>query len=120
PALVDTDSAGLVRATIQRARRRSLVVWFTSLDGAAVEENLLPVLPVLARRHRVLLVSVTDPEVAAAALRRASLTDIYRAAAAESRIAEHALVQESLRRHGLAVVAAAPDQLPEALADEYL
>ncbi|ONM49106.1 DUF58 domain-containing protein [Nocardia donostiensis] len=120
PALVDTDSAGLVRATIQRARRRSLVVWFTSLDGAAVEENLLPVLPVLARRHRVLLVSVTDPEVAAAALRRDSLTDIYRAAAAESRIAEHALVQESLRRHGLAVVAAAPDQLPEALADEYL
>ncbi|MEV6136296.1 DUF58 domain-containing protein [Nocardia sp. NPDC051990] len=120
PALVDTDSAGLVRAAIQRARRRSLVVWFTSLDGAAVEENLLPVLPTLAQRHRVLIVSVTDPDVAAAATKRDTLADLYPAAAAESLIAERALVQESLRRMGIAVVAASPDRLPEALADEYL
>ncbi|WP_433729402.1 DUF58 domain-containing protein [Nocardia sp. CA-129566] len=120
PALVDTDSAGLVRAAIQRTRRRSLVVWFTSLDGAAVEENLLPVLPTLAQRHRVLIVSVTDPDVAAAAANRATLTDLYSAAAAESLLAERALVQESLRRMGIAVVAASPERLPEALADEYL
>ncbi|MBF6192069.1 DUF58 domain-containing protein [Nocardia implantans] len=120
PALVDTDSAGLVRAAVQRARRRSLVVWFTSLDGAAVEENLLPVLPVLAQRHRVLIVSVTDPDVAAAAARREDLNDLYAAAAAESVLAERALVQESLRRSGIAVVAASPERLPEALADEYL
>ncbi|WP_433197186.1 DUF58 domain-containing protein [Nocardia sp. CA-107356] len=120
PALVDTDSAGLVRAAIQRTRRRSLVVWFTSLDGAAVEENLLPVLPTLAQRHRVLIVSVTDPDLAAAAANRATLTDLYPAAAAESLLAERALVQESLRRMGIAVVAAAPERLPEALADEYL
>ncbi|PXX62983.1 uncharacterized protein (DUF58 family) [Nocardia tenerifensis] len=117
PVLVDTDSAGLVRAAIQRTRRRSLVVWFTSLDGAAVEENLLPVLPALAQRHRVLIVSVTDPEVTAAAASRA---DRYAAAAAESVLAERALVQESLRRRGIGVVAASPDRLPEALADEYL
>ncbi|WP_330233809.1 DUF58 domain-containing protein [Nocardia sp. NBC_00508] len=120
PALVDTDSSGLVRAAVQRTRRRSLVVWFTSLDGAAVEENLLPVLPVLAQRHRVLIVSVTDPDVAAAAGRRDSLADLYAAAAAESVLAERALVQESLRRTGVAVVAAPPERLPEALADEYL
>ncbi|BDT93271.1 MULTISPECIES: DUF58 domain-containing protein [Nocardia] len=120
PALVDTDSAGLVRAAVQRTRRRSLVVWFTSLDGAAVEENLLPVLPVLAQRHRVLIVSVTDPEIAAAATRRDRLPDLYAAAAAESVLAERALVQESLRRTGIAVVAASPERLPEALADEYL
>ncbi|WP_433660825.1 DUF58 domain-containing protein [Nocardia sp. CA-128927] len=120
PALVDTDSAGLVRAAIQRTRRRSLVVWFTSLDGAAVEENLLPVLPTLAQRHRVLIVSVTDPDVAKAATTRTTRTDLYPAAAAESILAERALVQESLRRKGIAVVAASPDHLPEALADEYL
>ncbi|MEU2037775.1 DUF58 domain-containing protein [Nocardia niwae] len=120
PALVDTDSAGLVRAAVQRTRRRSLVVWFTSLDGAAVEENLLPVLPVLAQRHRVLIVSVIDPEIAAAATRREQLSDLYAAAAAESVLAERALVQESLRRTGIAVVAASPERLPEALADEYL
>ncbi|MEU8895186.1 DUF58 domain-containing protein [Nocardia sp. NPDC048505] len=120
PALVDTDAPGLVRAVIQRARRRSLVVWFTTLDGAAVEENLLPVLPVLAARHRVLVVSVTDPEIAAAATRRERLGDLYTAAAAESVLAERALVQESLRRMGIAVVSASPALLPEALADEYL
>lgn len=120
PALVDTDTAGLVRAAIQRARRRSLVVWFTGLDGAMVEENLLPVLPVLAQRHRVLLVSVTDPDIAAAAARRGTAADIYTAAAAENLLAERALVQESLRRKGIDIVAASPDRLPEALADGYL
>ncbi|MEU4315180.1 DUF58 domain-containing protein [Nocardia sp. NPDC024068] len=120
PALVDTDTEGLVRAVVQRARRRSLIVWFTSLDSAAVTENLLPVLPVLAQRHRVLIVSVTDPDVAAAAADRTGLRSLYRAAAAEVRIAEHAVLQESLRRSGIAVVAASATDLPEALADEYL
>lgn len=120
PALVDTDSEGLVRAAIHRARRRSLVVWFTSLDSAAVTENLLPVLPVLAERHRVLIVSVTDPEITAAAADRSDLPALYHAAAAESRLAEQAVVQESLRRMGIAVIAAAGPDLPGALADEYL
>ncbi|MGI5222121.1 DUF58 domain-containing protein [Nocardia sp. CA-290969] len=120
PALVDTDAEGLVRAAIRRARRRSLIVWFTSLDSAAVTENLLPVLPALTERHRVLIVSVTDPEIAAAAADRAGLPALYRAAAAESRIAEQAVLQESLRRRGVAVIAAPAPDLPGALADEYL
>ncbi|WP_405487481.1 DUF58 domain-containing protein [Nocardia sp. NBC_00511] len=120
PDLVDTDYQGLLRTTLQRARRRSLVVWFTHLDAATVQEGLLPVLPVLADRHRVLVVSVTDPEVAAAATRRSTLDDLYAAASAENVLAEHALARETLRRKGVRVIAAAPDQLPEALADAYL
>ncbi|MGY2061343.1 DUF58 domain-containing protein, partial [Nocardia gipuzkoensis] len=83
PVLVDTDAPGLVRAALQRARRRSLIVWFTSLDSALIEENITPVLPVLANRHRVLLVSPTDPDTAAAATQR---TDLYAAAAAETHL----------------------------------
>lgn len=120
PALVDTDYQGLLRTTLQRARRRSLVVWFTHLDAATVQEGLLPVLPVLTERHRVLIVSVTDPEVAAAATRRSGLDDLYGAAAAENVIAEHAVARETLRRRGVRVITEAPDRLPEALADEYL
>ncbi|AYF74690.1 DUF58 domain-containing protein [Nocardia yunnanensis] len=126
PELVDTDYPGLLRATLQRARRRSLVVWFTHLDAATVQEGLRPVLPVLAERHRVLVVSVTDPDVAAAAGRagaaegRGGLDDLYAAAAAENVIAEHAVARETLRRMGVRVITAAPDRLPEALADEYL
>ncbi|MFD3705975.1 DUF58 domain-containing protein [Nocardia sp. NPDC058658] len=117
PQLVDTDTSGLVRTVISRVRRRALIVWFTSLDGPTVTEHLLPALPTLTQRHRVLIVSVIDPDVAAAAGDRAQ---VYTAAAAETVLAERALMQESLRRRGVSVVVAAPDQLPEALADEYL
>ncbi|MBF6237973.1 DUF58 domain-containing protein [Nocardia otitidiscaviarum] len=120
PRLVDTDYQALLNATLQRARRRSLVVWFTHLDAAVVQERLLPVLPVLTRRHRVLIVAVTDPEVAAAATRRATVDDLYTAAAAESLVIEHTLTRESLQRMGVRVIAAPPEQLPEALANEYL
>ncbi|WP_280302064.1 DUF58 domain-containing protein [Nocardia neocaledoniensis] len=120
PQLVDTDTTGLVRTVISRVRRRALIVWFTSLDGPTVTEHLLPALPTLTKRHRVLIVSVTDPDIAAAARDRSTADAVYLAAAAETVLAERALTQESLRRRGVAVVAAAPDQLPEALADEYL
>ncbi|MEU1425731.1 DUF58 domain-containing protein [Nocardia sp. NPDC005746] len=120
PELADTDYRGMLRATLQRARRRSLVVWFTHLDAATVQEGLRPVLPVLAERHRVLVVSVTDPEVAAAAIHRTGLTDLYTAAAAENVIAEEAVARETLRRAGVRVITAPPDLLPGALADEYL
>ncbi|MCX4096566.1 DUF58 domain-containing protein [Nocardia sp. alder85J] len=120
PALVDTDTAGLVRTAIRYARRRSLVVWFTSLDGALVEENLLPVLPILTARHRVLLVSVTDAELTAAAGTRGTTAEVFTAAAAESALAERALVRETLRRRGVEVIAADAEQLPGLLGDEYL
>ncbi|MEV6363648.1 DUF58 domain-containing protein [Nocardia asteroides] len=120
PRLVDTDTVGLVRTVVSRVRRRALVVWFTSLDGPTVTEHLLPALPTLLRRHRVLIVSVTDPEIAAAARDRSSTAAVYTAAAAETVLAERALVRETLCRRGVDVVTAAPDQLPEALADEYL
>lgn len=120
PRLVDTDTTGLVRTVISRVRRRALIVWFTSLDGPAVTEHLLPALPTLTQRHRVLIVSVTDPEIAAAARDRESAAAVHLAAAAETVLAERAVVQESLRRRGVAVVAASADRLPEALADEYL
>src|SRR5690606_35307986 len=120
PAMTDTDSAGLVRAVLERARRRCLVVLFTGLDAAVVEEYLLPALPILAHRHCVLVVSVVDPEIAAAAAARESLDDLCLAAAAESALAERELVRESLRRRGIAVVSAEPDRLPSVLADEYL
>ncbi|MGW5573608.1 DUF58 domain-containing protein [Nocardia thailandica] len=120
PRLVDTDVTGLVRTVVARSRRRALIVWFTALDAAAVTEHLLPALPVLLHRHRVLIVSVTDPDIAAAARDRSTTDAVFAAAAAESVLAERALVGEQLRRRGVAVVSAAPDRLAEALADEYL
>ncbi|GGK54968.1 DUF58 domain-containing protein [Nocardia camponoti] len=120
PRLVDSDTNALVRTIISRLRRRALIVWFTSLDPATVNEHLLPALPTLAKRHRVLIVSVADPDIAAAARDRTSADAIYQAAAAESVLSDRAMAAESLRRMGIAVITAAPEHLPEAIADEYL
>jgi uncharacterized protein (DUF58 family) len=61
PALVEADGRRLVGEVLRRARRRSLVVLFTSLDAAALEEGLLPHLASLTSRHTVVLAAVADP-----------------------------------------------------------
>jgi uncharacterized protein (DUF58 family) len=69
-ALVEADGRRLVGEVLRRARRRSLVVLFTSLDTAALEEGLLPHLTSLTSRHTVVLAAVADPRVEAMAAGR--------------------------------------------------
>jgi uncharacterized protein (DUF58 family) len=63
PALVESDGRRLVGEVLRRTRRRSLVVLFTSLDTAPLEQGLLPHLSSLTSRHTVLLAAVADPRV---------------------------------------------------------
>jgi len=58
PALVESDGRLLVSEVLRRSRRRSLVVLFTTLDTAALQEGLLPVLSSLTSRHTVVLAAV--------------------------------------------------------------
>jgi uncharacterized protein (DUF58 family) len=120
PELVESDAHGLVSMLLSRAPRRSLVVLFTGLDVAAIEEGLLPVLPALTRRHSVLVAAVADPRVEAMAGGRGDLDAVYGAAAAERARAERRRVIAALSRSGVEVVDAAPDTLPPRLADAYL
>ncbi|MFD9305633.1 DUF58 domain-containing protein [Streptomyces sp. NPDC060048] len=120
PELVETDSRSLVSAILRSAPRRSLVVLLTSLDAAAVEEGLLPVLPRLTQRHTVLLASVADPHVAEMTKSRGTVEAVYEAAAGtQSQSARHRTADQ-LTRHGVHVVDATPDTLAPALADAYL
>lgn len=120
PDLVETDMRGLVSAVLRRAGRHSLVVLFSTLDAAPVEEGLLPVLPLLTGRHTVLLAAVADPAVEAMAEGRGDAPAVYAAAAAERARAERARVTAVLGRLGVVVVHAAPDRLPRAVSDAYL
>jgi uncharacterized protein (DUF58 family) len=120
PALVETDARGLVAQVLRRTRRRSLVVLLTGLDAAPLELGLLPVLPVLTSRHRLLLASVADPRVAEMARARGDAEAVYDAAAAERTLAERRQVTALLGRHGVDVVDEVPDRLAPALADRYL
>ncbi|MER6169693.1 DUF58 domain-containing protein [Streptosporangium sp. NPDC001681] len=118
--LVEADSAGMVAAVMSRARRRCLVVVLTDLNPAALEEGLLPVLPQLSARHLVLLAAVSDPQVAEMAAGRGTSELVYGAAAAEHLSAGRRRITALLRRQGVEVVDAAPEQLAPALADAYL
>ncbi|MEW2134062.1 DUF58 domain-containing protein [Streptomyces sp. NPDC005435] len=120
PELVETDARGLAATVVRTASRRSLVVLFTALDAAPVEEGLLPVLPQLTSRHTVVVASVADQHIAAMAQGRGDIDAVYEAAAAAQAQRERERTADQLRRHGVTVVDATPDELAPALADTYL
>jgi uncharacterized protein (DUF58 family) len=118
--LVESDAGQMVSAVLGMARQRCLVVLFTDLNKTAIEEGLMPRLPVLASRHRLIVAAVADPRLQEMAAARGSTTAVYQAAAAERARSDRAWVSGLLRRHGVQVVDAVPDALPAALADAYL
>ena len=120
PVLVETDMRGLAGEILRRGGRHSLVVLLTGLDAAPVTEGLLPVLPTLVARHRLVLASVADPRVAEMAGGRGDAAAVYGAAAAERTRGERQHTAALLGRLGVEVVDAGPDELPPALADRYL
>lgn len=129
PALVEADWPRLVGAVTSRVRQRSLVVLLTPLEPAAVEESLLPVLPTLTARHRVVLASVQDPALTGATLPAvAAGTDlaelgteqVYSAAAAEQFLVHRGHTAAVLERMGVDVLDESPDQLPLTLCRHYL
>ncbi|MFH9863171.1 DUF58 domain-containing protein [Streptomyces sp. NPDC017202] len=120
PELVETDARGLTATALRTAPRSSLIVLLTTLDTAPVEEGLLPVLPQLTRRHTVVVASVADPHIARMAASRGTPEAVYEAAAAAQAQSERSRTAEQLRRHGVTVVDATPEELAPALADAYL
>jgi uncharacterized protein (DUF58 family) len=96
------------------------VVLLTDLNPAAIEEGLLPRIPVLAARHRLLVAAVADPRIEEMAASRGAAAAVYNAAAGERARSERARISAVLRRRGVVVVDAPPDRLPPALADAYL
>lgn len=124
PALVETDFELVTGEILRRARKRALVVLFTALEPGAVGEGLLPVLPRLAARHKVVIAAVHDPELtrlaAAPGSPDATAADAYTAAAATRALAERDRVRAVLARQGVEVVDAPTDVFASHIADAYL
>jgi len=118
--LVEPDWEAIAAEIMRRAPRRSLVVLLTALDPSPVEHGLMPVLPRLTRRHRVLLASVADPRVAELAAGRGDTEAVYGAAAGAKTSLDRVRVAAALARTGVTVVEGSPDALPPRLADAYL
>lgn len=120
PALLETDWPGLVGSVHQRLSQRALVVLLTTLDPAAVETGLLPVVGQLTAKHQVVVASVADPEVAALREARDGVAEVYDAAAAARVELERTAVRTVLSQKGVEVVEGLPEELAPRLADTYL
>lgn len=120
PALVESNARAMVAAVQRRVRRRALVVLMTELNASALDEGLMAVLPQLSAKHQVLIAAVSDPRVDRLAEGRADAVQVYDAAAAERARNERGLMATRLRRLGIDVVDAEPEDLAPALADRYL
>ncbi|WP_163508853.1 DUF58 domain-containing protein [Fodinicola acaciae] len=127
PRLAESDFSLMVSEVLHAERKRSLVVLFTALEPAALEQGLLPVLGGLTARHTVVLATPSDPTVAAmagpiqpASGRRAGSEAVYQRAAAERALGERRRIVSALRRAGVQVVDAPADIFASKVADAYL
>ncbi|MBV1849481.1 DUF58 domain-containing protein [Catellatospora tritici] len=121
PAMVETDFELITSEVLRRERKRSLVVVFTALEPGALGEGLLPVLPKLAARHRVLIAAVHDhalTELAATPLDAPG--DVYAAAAGTRALADRERIASALSRNGVTVLDFPADVFASRVTDAYL
>jgi len=119
PRAVDSDHDLAFRAV--GGVKRALVIVCTDLVDEAAARSLLDAVPVLARRHAVVVASVRDPDLDTA-LGTAPHTprDVYAAAVALDVLDGRARVITRLRHLGATVIEAPPALLGEACVRAYL
>jgi uncharacterized protein (DUF58 family) len=105
----------------QRLQRRSLVILFTEFSDPTAAELMITASARMLKRHRVLFVLFHDIELDAILdARPEEADDVIRANVAHTLIRERRIVIERLRRLGIDVLEAAPDDLALALAERYI
>jgi uncharacterized protein (DUF58 family) len=119
PAPVDADYELAFRSVA--SSKRALVIVFTDLVEEVAARSLVMAVPVLARRHEVVVAGVIDPDLDAM-LRTAPAheLDVYRAAAALDVLAARERAAARVRGAGARVLETAPSELARACVGAYL
>ena len=120
PELIEMDWTVVPSLVRSITSSRALVVLATSIDAPGASRGLLTVLPELAKKHLVVVSSVTDPTVIQTSHERGDRREVYLAAAAERALLDQARVSAAIRQSGADVVTGSPADLPPALADRYI
>lgn len=117
--IVDSDyEAAFARVG---SAKRSLVVVFTDILDAAASRPLLDAMPVLTRRHAVLVAGVADPDlVRVVTTDPETVPDLHRMAVATDLLAERDQVRGRLSAAGAVVLDARLDQLSTGCVSAYL
>ena len=117
--IVDSDHDLAFRAV--GGVKRALIVVLTDLVDEAAARSLLDAVPVLARRHAVVVASVRDPDLDAPLMQAPQTPrEVYAGAVALDVLDGRARVIERLRHLGATVIEAPPALLGEACVRAYL
>jgi uncharacterized protein (DUF58 family) len=104
-----------------RDRKRAFVLVLTDLLEEAAARPLVQAVPVLARRHAIVVASAADTDLAEFVRREPRApSDVYAAAVALDVLGARGRVAAELRRAGAEVVEAPPDRLAAACVGAYL
>jgi uncharacterized protein (DUF58 family) len=119
PTSVDSDYELAFRTV--GGTKRALVVVLTDLLEEAAARPLVDAVPVLARRHAVIVASATDPDLTALVRTPpSSPADTYAASVAVEVLAARSVVAKQLSAAGAQVVEAPPAALGTACVTAYL
>jgi len=118
PHPVDSDYELAFRRA--EGAKRALVVVFADLLEETAARPLVRAVPVLARRHAVIVASPSDPALAALAGEGGDALAAARATIARDVLAARANAAAQVRAAGARVLEAPPDRLPAHLVAAYL
>jgi uncharacterized protein (DUF58 family) len=118
---VEPDYRRAVTYLANKQRKRALIVIFTDISGGLSIDMLVSHISVLAKNSLPLVVTISDPDVHAAAHQRPedSLA-VYQRAAAVQLINERYLALDSLRRRGVLTLDVPAHQLSWSVVSRYL
>jgi uncharacterized protein (DUF58 family) len=101
--------------------KRALIIVLTDLVDEAAARSIVEAMPVLARRHAVVVAYVRDPDLDDAVTRAPSTPhDVYASAVAVDVLEARRRVEAQLRGSGVEVIDARPDLLGETCVRAYL
>ena len=119
--MVETDYKAAFQNLSTRWRRRSLVVLFTDLVDPDSSAQILDAVPMISDLHRVVCVTVSDPNILQAA--KSIPTDsagVYRKAVATQVLQERRAAITVLKRRGVWTIDSPPEDLSADLINHYL
>ena len=121
PQSVEPDYRRALSYLALKQRKRALVVLFTDLSGGATMESLVAYTGRLSRSSLPLVVTISDPDVVAAAhLSPENSQDVYKRAAATELLEERQLALETLQKRGILTLDVPANRLSWSVIDRYL
>jgi uncharacterized protein (DUF58 family) len=118
---VEPDYESAFNYLAHKQRKRALVIIFTDLSGGISMQTLVKHAALLSKRSLTLVVTISDPDIHAAAqqIPQHSL-EVYQRAAAIEMLDERKIVLESLTRRGVHTLDVPADRLSMDVINRYL